>query len=26
MVGGISNDEVLDRLRGFLRDPLGPPI
>jgi 3-dehydroquinate synthase len=26
MVGGISNDEVLDRLRGFLLDPLGPPV
>lgn len=26
MVGGISNDEILDRLRGFLQDPLGPPI
>jgi 3-dehydroquinate synthase len=26
MVGGISNEEVLARLREFLVDPLGPPI
>ena len=26
MVGGISNEEVLARLRDFLGDPLGPPL